>query len=65
MKEAVDLLAEYTKKATVSSPVNNIAIVDAIVVTFAPVVNPPIGTNNRCKGKHTQSTKALEVDYLI
>ena len=29
MKEAADLLAEYTKKATVSSPVNNGAIVDA------------------------------------
>ena len=45
MKEAADRLADYTKKVTVSSPVNNSAIVVAIVATFAPVVNPSLGTN--------------------
>ena len=46
MKEAADLLANYTKKATVSSPVNNGDIADAIIATtFVPVGNPSLGTN--------------------
>ena len=65
MKEAVDLLTKYTKKATESASVNNIAIVDAVVATFAPMVNPPIGTNNCPKCKHIQSTRVLEADNLI
>ena len=44
MKESAELLADYTKKATISSPVNNGDIADAIVTTFAPVVNPSQGT---------------------
>ena len=45
MKEATDLLADYTKKATVSSPVNNGDIADAIIATFVPLGNPSLGTN--------------------
>ena len=43
MKEAADLLTEYSKKATEYFPVNNVSIIDAIVAvvaTFSPVVNP-------------------------
>mgnify|MGYP006061460983 CR=1 FL=1 len=46
LKAAADLLAEYTKKATVSSPVNDGDIADAIIATFVPVGNPLLGTNN-------------------
>ena len=63
-KEAADLLAKYTKKATSSFSVNNVAIVDAIVATFVPVVDQPLGTNNRPKGKCTQSVRALEAVFL-
>ena len=68
MKESADLLVDYTKKATVSSPVNNGAIVDAIVSSIAIfhlVVNPPLATHNRPKRKHTQSTRILKADYSI
>ena len=49
----------------VSSSVNNSAAVDATVTIITPVVHPPIGKNNWPKQKHTQSTRALEVHYLI
>ena len=65
MQEAATLLAEYIKKATESTPVNNGAIVDVIVATFAPVVNPSLGTNSCPKRKHTPSTRKLEVGHLI
>ena len=60
MKEAADLLAEYTKKATVSSPVSNDDIADEIVATFAvPVVNPLLSTTDRPKRVRKQSARAL------
>ena len=60
MKEAADLLADYTKKATASSPVTNAAIANEIVATFAvPVVNPLLSTTVRPKRVRKQSAKAL------
>ena len=59
MKEAADLLAEYTKQATVSVPVTNVAIADEIVATVAaPVVNPLLSTTDRpkCTKKATVSS---------
>ena len=58
-KEAADLLAKYTKKATSSFSVNNVAIVDAIVTAFAPVVHhTPYTIHHKC---NTVPRQALTV----